>query len=222
MLEHDPPQAHPTDTPHWCDDPAALLVHVTPFNALMWDNGRVPVRVVEHGVKLLSEPPWTGEMAQGLVVVNNIQRRGRRLGLDLWNEISSQVPMSLVGMGSQQAGGIGEVAQHKLPDMMAFHRFFFHPIRHTSLGLAVIEAMMIGLPVVGLATTELVTVIDRGRNGFIDTRTDRLVAAMQALVKDRQLAAQWGRAGRKTARERFGIERFVHDWLKVFDEVTAA
>lgn len=220
VLEHDPPQQHPTDTPHWCDDPGALLVHVTPYNALMWNNGAVPVRVVEHGIQPLSEPAWTGEIEQGLVVVNNIRRRGRRLGLDLWQQASAQVPLRLVGMGSLEAGGSGEVAQHELPALMARHRFFFHPIRHTSLGLAAIEAMFVGMPVVGLATTELVTVIQSGHNGFIHTRPERLVEAMQQLLRDPALARQWGEAGRRTARERFGIARFVRDWLAVFDEVT--
>src|SRR4051794_17287124 len=39
-LEHDPPQEHPTDTRHPVDDPDTFLVHVTPFNDLMWDSGR--------------------------------------------------------------------------------------------------------------------------------------------------------------------------------------
>lgn len=49
-LEHDPPQQHPTDTRHPVDDPNVLLVHVTPFNDLMWDSGRTPTYVIEHGV----------------------------------------------------------------------------------------------------------------------------------------------------------------------------
>lgn len=219
VLEHDPPMASPTDTRHWCTDPGALLVHVTPFNALMWDNGEVPVRVVEHGVKPLAEPPWRGDDERGLVVVNNLLRRGRRLGLDVYGEMAARVPLRLVGMDSASVGGDGELSQLELPRALAAHRFFFHPIRHTSLGLAVIEAMMAGMPVVGLATTELVTVIDSGRNGFIDTRLERLEAAMQALRADRGLALEWGQAGRRTARERFGIARFVDDWLRVLDEV---
>jgi glycosyltransferase involved in cell wall biosynthesis len=73
---------------------------------------------------------------------------------------------------------------------------------------------------VGLATTELVTVIQSGHNGYVDTRLDRLVEVMQELVNDRELAATWGEAGQRTARERFSIDRFVRDWLAVFDEVT--
>lgn len=219
VLEHDPPQENPTNTRHWCDDPAALVVHVTHFNALMWDNAHTCTRVIEHGVKPLADCDWTGELSRGLVVVNNMERRGRRLGLDVWREMSQKVPLCLVGMGSEAIGGIGEVSQQELPQKMAQHRFFFHPIRYTSLGLALIEAMMVGMPVVGLATTELVTVIDSGRNGFIDTRPERLLGAMRLLARDKGLAAQWGAAGRRTARERFGIGRFVDDWCETLDEV---
>lgn len=219
VLEHDPPLANPTDELHWCQDPGALLVHVTPYNALMWDSGVTPACVVEHGVKPLATPPWTGERERGLVVVNHLRERGRRLGLDVFQAMERELPLTLVGMDSLSLGGAGEVPQLELPQVLAMHRFFFNPIRRTSLGLAVIEAMFAGLPVVGLATTELVTVIDSGRNGYVDTRPERLVGVMRELLRDRALAAAWGEAGRRTALERFGIERFVDDWLRVIDRV---
>lgn len=217
-LEHDPPQQHPTDTRHWAADAADWLVHVTPFNALMWDNGATPVRVIDHGVKLLQSARYSGQRERGIVVVNNLDLRGRRLGHDVYDAVAAQVPLSLVGMGSSRCGGDGEVPNLELPAHMAEHRFFFHPIRYTSLGLALIEAMMVGLPVVGLATTELVTVIRNGENGFIDTRVDRLVDAMQRLLRDPTLARDIGERGRQSALERFSIERFVADWLALLRE----
>lgn len=222
VLEHDPPAASPTEELHWCQDPGALLVHVTPYNALMWNAGVTPSCVVEHGVKLLAEPPWTGELARGLVVVNHLRQRGRRLGADLFEAAARVLPLTLVGMASEdlaEFGGAGELGQFELPHAMARHRFFFHPIRHTSLGLALVEAMLIGQPVVGVATTELVTVIESGRNGYVDTRPERLHDAMRQLLVDPGLAAEWGAAGQRTARERFAIGRFVDDWLRVLDAV---
>ena len=219
-LEHDPPQGHPTDTLHWAAGPDVLLVHCTPFNALMWDNGASKTRVIDHGVLPLSPARYSGERPTGIVVVNNLDLRGRRLGADVYAAVAAQVPLALVGMGSERCGGEGEVANADLPQRMAQHRFFFNPIRYTSLGLAVIEAMMVGVPVVGLATTELVTVIENGRNGFIDTRIDRLVDAMHRLIADPGLAREIGAAGRRTAQARFSIERFVADWLTVLDELT--
>jgi glycosyltransferase involved in cell wall biosynthesis len=220
-LEHDPPQQHPTDTVHWMDDPDVLLVHVTAFNALMWNSGAVPTRVIEHGVQLLADARYTGERASGLVVVNNIARRGRRLGLDVYTEVARQVPLTLVGMNSVDAGGEGEVANADLPARMAAHRFFFNPIRYTSLGLAVIEAMMVGTPVVGLATTELSSVIADGHNGLVDTRLPRLVDGMRRLLADPAEARRLGVAGRRTALERFGIQRFIADWMAALRTVTA-
>lgn len=221
-LEHDPPQGHPTNTRHWVDDAEALLVHVTHYNALMWDSGRTPSRVIEHGVRLLAPARWHGDRACGLVVVNHLQRRGRRLGADVYEVVRQQVPLTLVGMGAEQTpGGAGEVPQHALPGVMAEHRFFFNPIRYTSLGLAVIEAMMVGSPVVGLATTELSSVIADGHNGLIDTRVPRLVDGMRRLLADPAEARRLGEAGRRTAQERFGIQRFIADWMAALRTVTA-
>lgn len=221
VLEHDPPQQHPTETRHWMDDPEVLLVHVTPFNALMWDNGHVPVRVIEHGVRLLREVRWHGELARGLTAVNNLDRRGRRLGADVFRAAAQRVPLTLVGLGSEGCGGVGAVANDELPERMASHRFFFNPIRYTSLGLAVIEAMMVGAPVVALATTELAGVIRDGDTGLVDTRLDRLIDAMQRLLRDRGEAQRIGEAGRRLAAERFSIDRFVRDWDAALRLVTS-
>lgn len=219
-LEHDPPQEHPTNTRHPAQDPKMLLVHVTPFNALMWDSGVTPTRVIDHGVVIDPAVRYTGHRARGISVVNHLARRGRRLGADVFAHVSQRVPVDLVGMDAQAAGGIGEVPNPELAAFMARYRFFFHPIRYTSLGLAVVEAMTIGMPVVGLATTELATVIRNGVNGHVDTRVEGLVDVMRALLEDPDMAARWGQAAARTARERFGIERFVADWQAALRDVT--
>jgi hypothetical protein len=63
-LEHDPPLGSPTDQQHCFQDPNGILVHVTPFNALMWDSGRTPTRVIEHGVPERDDVRYTGEIAR--------------------------------------------------------------------------------------------------------------------------------------------------------------
>lgn len=219
-LEHDPPLEHPTDQRHWADNGHDTIVHVTGFNALMWAHRESPVEVIDHGVRLLAEARYDGRIAQGVTVVNNLGTRGRRLGPDVFLKFRQQVPVTLVGMGSAELGGSGEVPNAELPKFIADYRFFFNPIRYTSLGLSVIEAMQVGLPILGLATTEMPTVIVNGVNGWLDTRPERLVDVAQQLLADPALARQWGEAARRTAHERFGIERFVNDWLRVFDQVS--
>ena len=211
-VEHDPPRAHPTDARHLVDDPNVLLVHVSHFNALMYDNGRTPTRVIEHGVLVPEHIAWRGDLQSGLVIINHLARRGRRLGADLFLQARASVALELAGMGAAELDGIGEIAHAELPAFSARYRFLFNPIRYTSLGLAVIEAMMIGMPVVALATTEMATVIDNGESGFIDTNVHTLIARMQDLLRDPLLARQLGATARKRARDRFGIERFAADW----------
>lgn len=185
----------------------------------MWDNGDAPVHIIDHGVLIPPGVRYSGERPEGIVVVNHLQQRGRRLGADVFEQVRQQVPLQLVGMDSGRMGGLGEVGNLDLAAAMAQYRFFFNPIRYTSLGLAVIEAMMVGLPIIGLATTELSTVIRNGENGWIDTRIDKLVEVMNMLVHEPEVARRWGEAARQTAMARFNIPRFAADWDRVLTQV---
>jgi glycosyltransferase involved in cell wall biosynthesis len=216
FLEHDPPRQSPTDTAHPVDDPNVLLVHVTHFNDLMWDSGRTPTRVIEHGVMVPEGVSYTGELDRGLVVVNHLKRRGRRLGADVFALVRREVPLDLVGMGAEEAGGLGEVQPMDLALFEVRYRFFFNPIRYTSLGLAVLEAMMLGMPVVGLATTEMATVVENGVSGYLDTDVETLIMRMWELLRSPAEAERLGAAARRTARDRFNIHRFARDWERAF------
>jgi glycosyltransferase involved in cell wall biosynthesis len=52
------------------------------------------------------------------------------------------------------------------------------------MGLAVCEAMMLGMPIVGLATTEMAVAVRNGVSGYVETDVHRLVAHMRRLLAD--------------------------------------
>jgi len=220
-LEHDPPLGHPTNTVHPVTDPGMMIVHVTHYNALMWDCGRVPTRVIEHGVLVPDDARYTGEVARGVCSINHLARRGRLLGADVFERWREGVPIDLFGMDAERSGGSGELAYADLMRAIGRYRFYAHPVRYTSLALAVCEAMMIGLPVIGLGTTELPRVIEESRGGCVDTRIDRLIEVSRQLLRDPAEAHALGRAARAYARERFGIARFAADWSAAFDALLA-
>ena len=218
-LEHNAPRPHPVASQHVVDDPEVLLVHVTHYNRLMWDSGRTPTAVIEHGVRVPPGVQYTGELERGVVVVNGMQGRPRITGCDLVLQVRERVPLDLIGMGTEELGGLGDVPHVRLHALESRYRFFWHPIRYTSLGLALLEAMMLGLPVLCFAVTEHSRVVQDGVTGFISNDLEELVSQMRALLADAGLARQVGRRGQALVRERYNIHRFVRDWDAVLQNV---
>ena len=219
-LEHNTPKETIADTPHpACDFPNVPVVHVTHFNALFWDCGDARTFVVEHGV---IDPGYryTGEMPRCAVVINEARRRGRVTGTDLLERFERSLPVDLFGMDARALGGIENLRQEQLHRDLAQRRIYVHPIRWTSLGLSLIEAMYLGMPVVALATTEVPRAVC-GECGVISTNVGDLVDATVALMNDPPRCAEMGRAARAHADARYGVERFLTDWDHVFTEVTA-
>jgi Glycosyl transferases group 1 len=220
-LEHNVPRSDAVNTRHPFADEPGLLVHVTAFNRLMWDNGHCPTRVIEHSVALDSRIVYDGTIPRGISVVNGMQGRPRIAGYDLFLQGRSRVPLDAVGMGTEAFGGLGDVPYRDLHRLTARYRFLFSPMRYTSLPLAVVEAMSIGIPVVALGTTALPEVIQDGVNGYVSTDLETLVDRMKALIADPDLARTLGQRARETARERFGMDRFRGDWDDALHEAIA-
>ncbi|HEY8400919.1 MAG TPA: glycosyltransferase family 4 protein [Cytophagaceae bacterium] len=217
FLEHDPPRESPTDTHHVVDDPDMLIVHVTHFNELMWDNNRTPSKVIDHGV-MVHDAHYSGELDKGIVVINGIAKRGRRLGLDVFEKVRKEIPLDIVGMGSEEVGGLGEIPNIELPKFISKYRFFFNPIRYTSLGLSVCEAMMTGMPVIGLATTEMAVTIHNDISGYVHTDMNYLIEKMKLLLNDPWKAKELGKGALQEAKKRFNINRFCKEWLMTLEE----
>lgn len=215
-IEHDPPWNHPTNELHPVASEDITLVHVTHFNRLMWNNRDLKVRVIPHGV-MPTNSVYKGTHERGIVVINNLPKRGRLLGFDIFKEISKEIPLDLVGMGTEEYG-MGEVLHPQMSEFISQYRFFFNPIRYTSLGLAVCEAMMLGIPVVGLATTEMPIIIKNGVSGYIHHDLNYLKSKMRKLLMDMEFAKKMGSKGKAVAEKKFDIARFVHDWESTFHE----
>jgi hypothetical protein len=221
-VEHNTPKGNVPETRHPLADRADLpLVHVTPFNDLMWDSGRAPTTVIEHGIP---DPGhrYTGESARAAVVINEPVRRWRVTGTDLLPRFASVTPLDVFGMGldglNERVGlttdavrCVGDLPSARLHDELARRRFYLHPVRWTSLGLSLIEAMHLGMPVVGLATTEAVHAVPPDA-GVLSTDVDTLVAAARTLAAEPELAARLGSRAREVALARYGLAAFLDSW----------
>ena len=219
-LEHSSPEGPINELRHPAADRDDLtVVHVTHFNALFWDCGTTPTRVIEHGIV---DPGYrySGELARAVVVVNEAARRQRVTGTDLLARFGAAVPVDLFGMGAGALGGIEDLPQERLHDEMARRRVYLHPVRWTSLGLSLLEAMHLGMPVVALATTEVPGAVPP-EAGIVSNRMDDLEAALRRLVAAPEEARLLGKGAREAALARYGLDRFLADWDVLLGELSA-
>jgi hypothetical protein len=219
-LEHDAPWGDVPLSRHPMADRHDLrLVHVTHFNDLFWDSGSTPTTVIEHGV-VDPGPLWTGEISRAAVVVNEPLRRGRYVGTDLLPRL--EAPLDVFGMKVSGLTGCRtheDLPQDRMHTELARRRVYVHPIRWTSLGLSLLEAMHLGMPVVALATTEAVEAVPP-EAGVVSTRIEVLRTAIRRFLDDPAEAAEAGRAARERVLERYGLRRFLYDWDRLLLEVT--
>ncbi|MFL6112949.1 MAG: glycosyltransferase [Catenulispora sp.] len=230
-VEHNTPKGNVPDSRHPLADTDLLLVHVTHFNELFWDAGGTRTTVVEHGV-VAPAARWTGELARLALATNEPVRRGRVTGTDLMPRFAAVAPLDVFGIGT--AGlpvhlGLGpdrlvaydDPPQGVMHAELAMRRVYLHLCRWTSLGLSLIEAMQMGMPVVALATTEAVAAVPPDA-GVLATRVDTLVEAARWLLDEPDEAARLGERARRAALARYGLDRFLADWDRLLEEEVCA
>lgn len=207
------------------------IVHVTHFNRLFWDCGNSLTYVVEHGI-IDPGDRYTGEDARAAVVVNDPVRRGRAVGADIVEELADVLPVDVFGMGaadlvrrlgyrSAWVRAYDDLPQDRLYAELARRRVYVHTVRWTSLGLSLLEAMHLGMPVVALAVTEAVNAVPFGA-GVLATSAEELSAAALHLVEHPAEAKAMGQRARTAALGRYGLARFLADWDVVVDATVPA
>lgn len=230
-VEHEAPTGRAAHSVHpLADQDRIRIVHVTPYNAVMWDNGRAPTSVVLHGVPDPG-PRWTGDIARAAVVSNHPVRRGRTVGTDLVLDLADRAPVDVLGVGtgdlvthallhgrSPDLHALDNLPQDRLHDALARRRCYVHLTRWTSLGLSLIEAMLLGMPIVAFASTESSLAVPEDA-GLVSTRPERLWSGVRDYLLNPSLAAAHGEAARRHALATFGLARFLREWDEVLAEV---
>jgi hypothetical protein len=230
-VEHNTPGgASATTRHHLADQSEIVIAHVTHFNRVFWECGSARTVVIEHGVV---DPGhrYSGEWPRAAVAINDPVRRGRAVGTDLLPAFAAAAPLDVFGMNVNALRGatdlpnerlwtFEDLPQDRMHSELARRRVYVHTSRWTSLGLSLLEAMHLGMPVVALAATEAVRAVPPGA-GVVSTRLEDLVSAVWRFTHDPLAAQAAGAIGREAALARYGLGRFLADWDALLDEVVA-
>lgn len=223
-VEHNAPDGPAATTRHPLADRTDIpVVHVTAFNALMWDTGQAPTVVIDHGV-LDAGPLYTGERERIAVVVNEPVRRGRIAGTDIVLDLAADLPVAAYGMGTAALTCLQPAltATYDLPQAalhreLARERAYLHPYRWTSLGLSLLEAMTLGMPVLAVAATQVPLAVP-STAGVVSADPRDLADAARRWLRDPAEAVDRGSAARAHALAHFGLDRFLDDWQQLLKE----
>lgn len=112
-----------------------------------------------------------------------------------------------------------DVPQAHMHDLLARDRAYLHPYRWTSLGLSLLEAMALGLPVLALSTTAAPEAVPASA-GLVTNDVDALVGAARRWLADPEEARERGLAAREHVLAHYGLDRFLADWQTLLKEVT--
>ncbi|GAB2511748.1 glycosyltransferase [Paramicrobacterium agarici] len=231
FVEHNTPKS---DVPHsvhpLSDRSDVTIVHVTHFNSLMWDTGHAPTTVVEHGIPDPG-PLYTGDVERFGAVINEPVRRARVSGSDLLPRFARVAPVDVFGIGAERVpelyhdsdggvSGAGDLPTQSLHESLAKRRAYLHTTRWTSLGLSLLEAMHLGMPVLTLGTTEAFRAVPP-EAGAISSDVDDLVHAARQLLDDPDEARRRGARAREYALEHYGLPAFLDRWNQVLDDTVS-
>src|SRR6202023_2850069 len=109
---------------------------------------------------------------------------------------------------------IGEIGDDQKAEFLGNAAALLFPIAWAEpFGLAMIEAMACGTPVIAFRRGSVPEIVDHGVTGFIVDSVDEAVAAIPlAKTLDR-------RAIRRRFEERFSVERMARDYVTLYGEI---
>jgi len=156
--------------------------------------------------------------------------------IDIFDRISQKLPARLLMMGEgpetilarrqvSKKGLNDKVTfmgnQNRVEAVLPWMDLFLLPSEEESFGLAALEALACGVPVVGTKDTGLVEVVEHGVNGFLfpigDTAS--MAKASIKLLSDKEKLANFKKMAHKLADEKFNADKIVSHYESYYQEI---
>ena len=189
--------------------------------------------VVPNGVDTAHFAPEDGGRPDGFVFVV-VGRLDPRKGIDRAIEAMTAVPgtrLDIVGDGEERDALEAQARALGVADRVRFHGYVedIRPLlarahaalcvsRSEGLGIAFLEAMAMGLPVVGFAVGGVPEIVLDGDTGLLCPANDlfALTATMRTATTMRTTLADMGASARRRVVERFSVEAMVSGYATVY------
>ena len=174
------------------------------------------------------------------VVAQLIPRKGHALLLDCMPEMIARHPevrLLCFGRGPRERALSRQIAERGLGDHVRLAGFsddlaelmpgldlLVHPALREGLGVAVLEAMSAGVPVVASDAGGIPDIIEHERSGLLFAAGDphALRGGVMRMLGDEALRLRLARAGRERVNARFSVRRMSRCYAEVYNRVLSA
>ena len=174
------------------------------------------------------------------VAAQLIPRKGHALLLDCMPEVITRHPdvqMLCFGRGPQERTLSRQIAERGLGDHVQLTGFrddlaqlmpgldlLVHPALQEGLGVAVLEAMSAGVPVVASNAGGIPDIIEHEQSGLLVASGDprALRGGVLRMLGDEALRVRLARAGRERVETRFSVQRMSRRYQEVYNRVLSA
>jgi N-acetyl-alpha-D-glucosaminyl L-malate synthase BshA len=156
--------------------------------------------------------------------------------IETFDKIQTELParLLLIGEGPDTSLARRQIKKKKLEDRVIFlgnqtrveavlpcADLFLVPSEEESFGLAALEALACGVPVIGTNGTGLVEVVDDYKNGFLLPvgDTSAMARAALSLLRDKTRLLEFRQAAAEMALQKFNAEKIVSEYEAYYDEI---
>jgi len=164
---------------------------------------------------------WIGDEQIVTTVCQNMKQRDPFTNFGYWEDATHDLPRVPLGVGSEAIGGPGTIPLDEMVTRLRHARAYLYTgTQPASYTLALIEAMMVGIPVISIPYTYM-QIVPYGPGLFEgdeivmpggDARSARHL--LQTFLDDADLAADYGAACRRTAIKLFGKAAVADEWAQ--------
>lgn len=216
---------------------AELITTVSKFtaNLLREDLGvSKPIQVIYNGVdeqRFRPQPRAIDKEIKVLFSGNLTRRKGAHWLLPIIQRLDERVVIYYTSglretsalVAHPRLRPLGRIPHDKMPEVYQSMDILLFPTVREGFGLAAVEAMACGLPVVATDSSALPEVVTNGQGGFLCPLgdVDAFVQAVQALADDAGLRQSMGAFNRAEVEARFTLARMVTEYAAVFDNLIA-
>ena len=145
-----------------------------------------------------------------------------------------EVKLEIIGEGAYKKALVREVGRRKMEKFVKFAGFqtdiekslakldlYVQPSISESFGLAIVQAMSVGLPVVATRTGGIPEVVTEGKSGLLVKAGSHkeLSKAIITVLRDRTMARKMGEFARRESVTRFNLKDMIEEVEKLYEEM---